>query len=73
MRDPTVNRDAGAIETGHQETIFDSAGICRQLDCLTSRRNLCRWEADREAGAAYTTRPRGCIAAPDPSTEPIPF
>ena len=72
MRDPTVNRDP-RDESGHQETIFDSAGICPQLDCLTSRRNLCRWEADRAHGQRYDARPKGCIAAPDPSIDPIPF
>lgn len=69
MRQPLTHHDTG---DEHQDSLFDSPAICPHTGCLTSRRNLCRWEADRAASGTYEKRPKGCIAAPDPKNDPFP-
>lgn len=47
---------------------------CKLKSCGTSRKNLCRFDADnRDVNPAERPRrPRGCIAGIDPSTHPFP-
>lgn len=67
MRPAIVNRDPG----DEQHSLFNSPAVCP--DCFTTRRNLCRWEADRSEGQPLSRRPKGCLTAPQPSTDPIPY
>lgn len=61
-----------------QQPLFDAKATappkCRS--CGTTRKNLCRWEADREHyPAAAGRRPKSCLNAPaeyDPATAPFP-
>ena len=41
--------------------------------CDTTRKNLCRWAADREHGSLPGKQPRTCLLRHDPSTAEIPF
>lgn len=69
MRPPIRDRDPGG-ET--QTSLFDSPAVCPH--CHTTRRNLCAHLADIEHGVIRATapRPKGCLTAPNPATDPFP-
>ena len=59
-----------------QPSLFDDAIVTKRLcpSCRTTRPNLCRHDADvrHEAIARTVKRPKGCLNAPNPTTDPWP-
>ena len=60
---------------GNALSLFDAATTtpptCKA--CGTTRRNLCRWAADREHTEMPGKQPRSCLLRYDPAKGRIPF
>jgi hypothetical protein len=72
VNEQIVNRDPGDEQPGLFDPDTTVARLCPS--CRTTRKNLCRHDADvrHEAIPASAKRPRGCLNAHDPTTAPFP-
>ena len=56
------------------EPLFDPATVePKKCSCGTTKRNLCRWQADREHSGLAGKQPRTCLLRYNPAEGTIPY
>jgi hypothetical protein len=56
------------------EPLFDPASVePKKCSCGTTRKNLCKWAADKHLYGIDARQPKTCLLRYDPSTAAIPY